>query len=92
MPISKEEFEKGKKKNPLEEKIVDFLMKNKDATFTDPEIADNVGIEPVDLSKGWKTNATKFFGWLGFYSTLNRLVREGKIKKKRINHEEYYSA
>jgi hypothetical protein len=52
MPISIGEFERGTKKDPLEEEIVHFLEENKDQAFTALEIAKNVVIKEA-----------KFFFW-----------------------------
>jgi hypothetical protein len=98
MSISKDEFEKGKKKDPLEEKIVDFLKKNKDEAFTGTEIAESIGIKVIDVNEDW---ITSFFEILkdnlpsgvmfSFYRVLDGLVRENKIIKGKIDSEDYYS-
>ncbi len=92
MSISRDEFEKGKKKDPLEEKIVDFLEKNKDEAFNGREIAKSVGIKVMDVkNEDWKTNAVRLLGEVSFYNVLDKLAWEGQIIKKKINYEDYYS-
>ena len=80
MPVSRDEFEKGKVKDPLEEIVADFLKKNKDiGAFTDTEISENIGIKDLDFNEDWKTNLVRLVGWFGFKSALDRLVKEGRI-------------
>lgn len=38
MPISKEEFDKGRSEDPIIDRIRDFLESNKDKAFTEDEI------------------------------------------------------
>jgi len=103
MSISRDEFEKGKKKDSLKEQIMDFLKENKDEAFTATEIAKSIGIVDwvrdvnEDLTINMKT-FIKFLHeslpggvWFNFYRALNELVRENKIKNKKIGSEDYYS-
>lgn len=76
--ISRDEFEKGKKKVPPEERIMDFLEKNKNKGFTNSEIVNNV-------------DRNGFGDTYDLYLALERLVKEDQIKKREIHHVNYYS-
>ena len=77
-PISRDEFEKGEEKVPPEERIVDFLEKNKNKAFTNSEIVNNV-------------DRNGFRDTYNLYFALERLVKEDRIKKREIHHVDYYS-
>jgi hypothetical protein len=83
----------------LKEIIVDFLKRNDDLFFTADEIADGIGFDAdmlntlLDLS-----GIRRFFGKVHkpclqrfFPFVVEDLVKEGRIKKKFIAFEYYYT-
>lgn len=92
MPVSVEEFEKGKKKDPLEEEIVHFLEENKDKAFSAIEIAKTVVFKEKKFAEDWLTNLVRVATWwFSFHGALERLVREGRIRKRNIDRVDYYT-
>ena len=89
MSISRDEFEKGTKKDSLKEEIADFLEKNKDEAFTRTEIAESIGVKINDVNEDWKITMG-LFGEFNFYKVLDGLVGENKIIKRKIDSEDYY--
>lgn len=92
MPISIGEFEKGTKKDPLEEEIVQFLEENKDKAFSDLEIAKKVVFKGKITGEDWLTNLVRVATWwFSFHGALDRLVKEGRIRKRNIERVDYYT-
>lgn len=99
MSISRDVFERGEKKDSLEEQIMDFLKENKDEAFTATEIAKSFGIVKgtyvnddlatilITLINENPPAGVRFY----FYIILNGLVMENKIIKKKIDSEDYYT-
>lgn len=86
MPISRDEFEKERKIDLREEMVVSFLEKNKDKAFTVREIASALGIPLLEESI-----LNSFSNYFRFISILSRLENEGRIIKKRVDFEDFYS-
>jgi len=92
MPIRIEEFEKGIKKDPLDEEIVHFLAQNKDQAFNDIEIAKNVVFKGKITGNDWLTNLVRVATWwFSFHGALDRLVKEGRIRRRNIERVDYYT-
>ena len=84
MPISKEEFEKGRKIPPLERTVVNFLQAHRNQAYSESEISNSLRL----------VRGTNFFsdviGALTLSGVLNTLAVEGRVTKKTVGDTEYY--
>lgn len=78
MPISKEEFEKGRKGDPIIDKIQDFLESNRDGAFTEDEILRRLYPEHT----AWPVDRTSF------NSAILILAYAGKIETRYVTTPE----
>jgi hypothetical protein len=94
MPISKEEWDLGKKSDTFEKQILSFLKKNPDIAYSLPEIVSALGynIEIRDL--GSFVGGVAGF-WL-FQNAIENLVKEGTVEARKIakitGEQTYYKA
>jgi len=94
MPKSKDEFEAGRSWDTIEAQIQLFLRNNWDKAFNISEIAQGLGYQ-VGIKDFWS-----FIGGVASYwviqNALDTLVKEGKVKakriKERVGEEIYYMA
>jgi hypothetical protein len=78
MPISKEAFEKGRKEDPIIDKIQDFLESNKDKAFTEDEILRRLYPEHT----AWPVDR------ISFNSAVLILAYAGKIETRYVTASE----
>lgn len=78
MPISKEEFDKGRREEPIIDKIRDFLESNKDKAFTEDEILRRLYPEHT----AWPIDR------ISFNSAVLILAYAGKIETRYITSSE----
>jgi hypothetical protein len=78
MPISKEEFDKGRKDDPIIDKIRDFLETNKDKAFTEDEILRRLYPEHT----AWPVDR------ISFNSAVLILAYAGKIETRYVTTSE----
>lgn len=74
MPISKEEFDKGRREDPIIGKILDFLESNKDEAFTEDEILRRLYPDHT----AWPGDR------IGFNSAILILTHTGKIETRLV--------
>jgi hypothetical protein len=74
MPISKDEFDKGRREDPIIDKIQDFLGSNKDKAFTEDEILRRLYPDHT----AWPGDR------IGFHGAMLILAYEGKIETRYI--------
>lgn len=74
MPISKAEFDKGRKEDPIIDKIREFLESNKDKAFTEDEILRQLYPDHT----AWPGDRT------GFNSAIHILSYAGKIETRYV--------
>ncbi len=84
MPITRKEFEKGRKITPAEDSIRKVLQENPDKAYTSNELARELG--HTFGQDFWKD----VFTGVGITSILDTLVREGFAVKREIGFETYY--
>jgi hypothetical protein len=84
MPITSEEFNKGRKVSTLEKTILQFLRQHPDQAFTENEIAQAIG-----TVKG-KTLLDDLVNIFTIPTVLNTLIKEGHITKRNIDSQTYY--
>lgn len=93
MPIKKGEWDRGRKWNTTEEKVLTFLRKNKDTAFTSSEVYSGI----------YRASGHGFLSLIGAIVTsmsvddaLNTLIKEGTVKAKivqgTVGEETYYLA
>lgn len=92
MPIKKDEWDRGRKWNTTEERILTFLRNNKNTGFTNSEILDGIGYKArVDDFRSFIGVAAAFWS---INDALNTLIKEGTVKakivKKAVGEETYY--
>ena len=85
MPISKEEFDKGRKMAPVERPILTFLKLRPDSAFTAREIANRVRQHTFGINIIWDVTAT-----MEVDRALDVLSKEAKIERKQVGDEVYY--
>lgn len=94
MPISKKEWDVGRKWDTLEARILSFLHNNRDKALTSTEIMHGIG---------YTSQGTDFMGLVGTIAsiwTINNalitLVKEGSVKARVIDttagEQTYYMA
>ena len=93
MPISRDEWTRGRTADTTEARIEGFLRTNRGNAFTRGEIAGRVfGMRTVQTLKGLAGNLLTIWD---VDSALKVLVREGRIQAKeireRLGAETYYS-
>jgi hypothetical protein len=86
MPITKSEFERGKKIDEVEERIVSILEQNKDKAYTLMDI-----FNILFQRKSKNDMLVQFISVWSINITLNNLVRDGRVIKKQIRYQDYYS-
>jgi hypothetical protein len=74
MPISKDEFDKGRKEDPIIDKIQHFLESNKDKAFTEDEILRRLYPDHT----AWPGDR------IGFHSAILILSHAGKIETRYV--------
>jgi hypothetical protein len=74
MPISKDEFDKGRREEPIIDKIREFLESNKDKAFTEEEI----------LRRLYPDHAAWPGDRIGFHSAILILSYAGKIETRYV--------
>lgn len=74
MPISKDEFDRGRREDPIIDKIRDFLESNKDKAFTEDEILRRLYPEHT----AWPIDR------IGFNSAVLILAYAGKIETRYV--------
>ena len=92
MPISIDEWERGRTSTTLESRIESFLTRNNEQAFTLAEIASNMYAIRFDSTKDVLDAFLLFFNIGG---ALRILIGEGKVKARLIrvpNGEEMYYA
>lgn len=86
MPISKEEFDKGRREDPIIDKVREFLESNKDKAFTEDEILRRLYPEHT----AWPVDR------ISFNSAVLILAYAGKIETRYVTTSEgiqiYFSA
>ncbi|MFQ5999352.1 MAG: hypothetical protein ACE5J6_01105 [Candidatus Bathyarchaeia archaeon] len=90
MPISKEEFERGKLHGKVEEAIISFLNERKEGAFTSQEIMGGVRFH-TDFSTP-EIAKMSTFAIADFTALLYDLVRKGKVKMKVVRGRMYFTA
>ena len=91
MPIASDEFEKGRKIEAVERRVLDFLKKNKNKAFTQTEILN--ALYPSAPNQGfWTGLASGLLLGIGVENALKKLVDDGLVKGKQITGEIYYRA
>lgn len=78
MPISKEEFDKGRREDPIIDKIQEFLESNKDKAFTEDEILRRLYPEHT----AWPVDR------ISFNSAVLILAYAGKIETRYVTTTE----
>lgn len=78
MPISKEEFDKGRREDPIIDKIRDLLESNKDKAFTEDEILRRLYPEHT----AWPVDR------ISFYSAALILAYAGKVETRYVSTPE----
>ncbi len=78
MPISKEEFDKGRREDPIIDKIQEFLESNKDKAFTEDEILRRLYPEHT----AWPVDR------ISFNSAVLILAYAGKIETRYVTTSE----
>lgn len=86
MPISKNEFDRGRRDDPIIDKIRDFLESNKDKAFTEDEI----------LRRLYPEHTAWPFDRISFNSAVLILAYAGKLETRYVTTSEgvqiYFSA
>ena len=86
MPISKEEFDKGRREDPIIDKVREFLESDKDKAFTEDEILRRLYPEHT----AWPVDR------ISFNSAVLILAYAGKIETRYVTTSEgvqiYFSA
>ena len=76
MPISRDEFDSGRKDNPIIDKIQEFLDSNKDKAFTEDEI----------LRQLYPDHTAWPIDRIGFNSAVLILLYAGKIETRYVTN------
>jgi hypothetical protein len=74
MPISKDEFDKGRREDPIIDKIQDFLGSNREEAFTEDEILRRLYPDHT----AWPGDR------IGFNSAILILTHTGKIETRLV--------
>ena len=94
MPIKKDEWDRGRKWDTTEERILTFLRNNRNTGFTSSEIVEGIGYRARVSDFGSFIGAAAAF-WL-INDALNTLIKEGtveaKIVQEAVGEETYYMA
>ena len=85
MPIDKNEFDRGKKDDWVAKRILSFLKRNKDKGFDSSEIIRGIGYKIRDDRLVWEV-----LGYMAFHRTLDDLVKDGRVIKKKVSYNDYY--
>lgn len=91
MPIKRKEFKTGKIESELEKEIISFFNENSEEAFEPNEIMDRVNFQ-TGYSSDLKDALVSNISIHGFITTLDELVKKGKIEKKFIDGKFYYIA
>ena len=84
MPLSKDEFERGRRIPQLERRVLSYLIAHPDVAYSAPEVARAVRpSSSVDLLSGVVNS-------LATDSALRRLAAEGKLRKRQVGAETFY--
>ncbi len=91
MPISRDEFEKGRTTKTITSMVEELLQNNPEKAFTVGEIIDEVYGKPASTPMIMIQYAVNF---LPINASLDSLINEGKVTRKRIQQagkaEDYY--
>jgi len=90
MPITNEEFERGKLHSKVEEEIISFLNERKEGAFTSQEIMGGIRYH-TDFSTP-EIAKMSTFAIADFTAVLYDLVKSGKIKMKVVRSRMYFTA
>jgi hypothetical protein len=85
MPITKAEFERGRKSQPLEKPLLDFFVRNGKKAYTAAEVGQDLAM--LTGQSFW----TDLNAILVIIDALDQMVREGLLAKKWISLEAYYT-
>lgn len=92
MPISKDEWSKGRTSDHLESKIEEFLATNKGEAFSAEEIINHLY---QFKAKDWAGFLLGIGSAFTVRHALNKLMEKGTVKskiiEKKIGSEEYYT-
>ncbi|OGS51100.1 MAG: hypothetical protein A3K65_06625 [Euryarchaeota archaeon RBG_16_68_12] len=85
MPITKEEFQKGRKISPLEKGGEKFLSENAGRAYTVSEILRGVGYKTgINL-------VSDFVNVIGLEQVLKKLIADKKVAARQVDFETYYT-
>ncbi|MFZ0891307.1 MAG: hypothetical protein WB778_00405 [Thermoplasmata archaeon] len=84
-PITREEFERGRKIPPLERLVLQHLARHPNTAYSADEIGRAVGAVRGENA------LTDISGSLNVDSVLNTLLKEGEILKKDVGSATYFS-
>jgi len=81
MPVGKDEWNAGRKWEPLQVRILAFLKTNRDKGFDDNEIYTGLGYK---TGTGFWDIMAEIANLLTIQNALDALVKEGSIKAKTV--------
>jgi len=84
MPISRDEFEKGRTAKTITSKVEELLLNNPDKAYTVGEIIDELHGKPSSSPMIMLQYAVNF---LPINAALDALINEGKVNRKSIQKE-----
>ena len=95
--ISRDEFEEGKILTDLDKAILDYLEANRERAFTFGILFNAMGFEEEEVPQGNIGALLKNFGFgllrsWGLQTRLEGLVEAGKVEKRLIEGQDFYSA
>lgn len=84
MPISKDEFEKGRTAKTVMSMVEELLQRNSDKAYTVGDIIDEIHGKPASTPMIMLQYAINF---LPINAALDALINEGKVTRKSIQKE-----
>jgi hypothetical protein len=90
MPIKKDEFEKGRREDSLENRIENFLKESQDSAFSQSELAEVIFGKTRPPKDFIDFLVNQYPNLLQLNEAIKTLIQENKIEAKTIGGTTYY--